>query len=87
MITRAAALCVMSRLKVYLMRGYNISVERQAMYMSGGSKGTEREAVTFSAKAAGSAVVSLYGVYAIPSLSPSALIEELDDESHLASDQ
>lgn len=86
-ITRAAALCVMSRLKVYLMRGYNISVERQAMYMSGGSKGTEREAVTFSAKAAGSAVASLYGVYAIPSLSPSALIEELDDESHLASDQ
>ncbi len=85
-ITRATALCVMFRLRVYLMRGYNISLERQAVYASGGSRGTEKEAVSFSAKAAGHAVANLYDVYGVSSLSLSALIEELDDDSHLMVD-
>jgi len=84
-ITRATALCVISRLKVYLMRGYNISLERQAMYVSG-SKGAEKEAVTYSAKAAGRAAANLYDVYGVSGLSLSALIEELDDDSHLMLD-
>jgi hypothetical protein len=85
-IMRAIALCVISRLKVYLMRAYNISLERQALYASGGSRSTEKEAVSFSAKAASHAVANLYGVYGVSSLSPKALLEELDDDSHLMVD-
>lgn len=85
-ITRAIALCVISRLKVYLMRAYNISLERQALYASDGSRSTEKEAVSFSAKAAGHAVANLYGVYGVSSLNPKALLEELDDDSHLMVD-
>ena len=85
-LTRAAVLCVMIRLKVYLMRGYSISPERLAVFASSSKateRGGERDAtVTFSAKAAGDAATKrLFGVHAVPGLGASVLLEELDDET------
>lgn len=84
-LNRAAVLCVMARLKSYLMCSYNIPPERQAVYAT--SKASERSnekdsSVTFNAKAGGDALANLYGVYGVTSLSTSALIEELDADSH-----
>ena len=91
-LAQASALCVMIRLKVYLMRGYNISPERLAVYTSsgkGGEKGGEKDtSVTFSAKAAGDAATKrLFGVHAVPWLDTSVLLEELDDETYFGKEE
>jgi len=85
-VPKAMALCILIRLKVYLMQAYNINAERLALYSSEkAEKASEKDnAVQFSRTSVTDDVEKrMHSVYGIGALSIASLLDELDDDMDL----